>query len=110
MFNNMENKMFGFNENSVNKALENQEKIIKGIRTLMDVDYSGYDETPKELVFSEDKIKLFHYEPMIKDINKRTRSYERYRERYRSRQRKYYPTINCYFIDSNCVLDCDDDV
>lgn len=65
----MEN-MFGFDNTSVDIILENQQKLIKGIKTLMEVDYSGYDTTAKELVFSEDKLKLYHYEPLVKDPSK----------------------------------------
>lgn len=66
----MEN-MFGKNlDNTMSKFVETQEKLIKGIDTLMNVNYSGSDATPKELVFSQDKMKLFHYVPKVKDPNK----------------------------------------
>ncbi len=57
-------------EESMKKALDTQVKLIKGFETLMDVDYSGSDETEKELVFSQDKMKLYHYAPRKKDLNK----------------------------------------
>lgn len=63
--------MFGLDyEASLSKMIGSQEKMIKGIETLMNVDYTGYDSTPKELVFSEDKLKLYHYIPKVKDPNK----------------------------------------
>ncbi len=55
---------------AVNGYFENQEKILKGLKTLINVDYSGSDETPKELVYSEDKMKLYHYKPEVKTPNK----------------------------------------
>lgn len=63
--------MFGLDyEASLSQVIGSQEKMIKGIETLMNVDYSGSDATPKELVFSEDKLKLYHYIPKVKDPNK----------------------------------------
>ena len=59
-----------FTEASLNRVLDNQEKILKGIDTLMDVDFSGSDLTPKELVFKEDKLSLYHYKPMVDNPNK----------------------------------------
>lgn len=57
-------------EESMKKTLDMQVKLIKGFETLMDVDYSGSDETEKELVFAQDKMKLYHYAPRKKDLNK----------------------------------------
>lgn len=63
--------MFGINyKESFNQMLENNEKLIKGLDTLMNVDYSGYNSTPKDLVFQQDKMKLYHYKPMKKRLNK----------------------------------------
>lgn len=63
---------YGFNgfDASAERALRTQEKLFKGFETLMNVDYSGSDSTEKELVFSMDKMKLYHYTPRVKDPNK----------------------------------------
>ena len=55
---------------SMSDMVDSYEKLIKGVDTLMNVDYSGFDATPKELIFQEDKMKLYHYEPKVKDPNK----------------------------------------
>ena len=55
---------------SMSDMVDSYEKLVKGVDTLMNVDYSGYDSTPKELIFHEDKMKLYHYEPKVKDPNK----------------------------------------
>lgn len=48
------------------KLLKNQEKIVKGIDELMNIDYEDYYKTPKELVYEQDKMKLYHYVPKTK--------------------------------------------
>lgn len=48
------------------KLLKNQEKIAKGMDVLMNIDYEDYDKTSKELVYQEDKMKLYHYIPKTK--------------------------------------------
>lgn len=55
---------------SMKKLFESQQKILAGLTTMMDVDYSGSNETEKELVFEMDKMKLYHYSPRVKDPNK----------------------------------------
>ena len=57
-------------EDRMKKAIDVQIKMLKGFETLLDVDYSGSDATEKELVFSQDKMKLYHYKPLKKDPNK----------------------------------------
>ncbi len=51
------------------KLLENEEKFVKGIEVLSNIDYDLTDKTPKELVFSMDKMKLYHYLPQAKTVN-----------------------------------------
>ena len=51
--------MFGIDYvKSMSDMVDSYEKLIKGVDTLMNVDYSGYDATPKELIFEEDVIPL----------------------------------------------------
>lgn len=45
----------------MSKMLKSQQKMIKGIDILMNIDYEGSDKTPKELVYKEDKMKVYHY-------------------------------------------------
>lgn len=61
-----------FNSDNINKFLEMQEKLLKGVNTLMEVDYSGSNATAKDLVLEIDKMKLYHYHPRVeaKDLNK----------------------------------------
>lgn len=67
----MEN-IFGINaESALEKMVGSQEKLLKGIETLMNVDYvEEMASTPKELVFGMDKMKLYHYIPKAKKLNK----------------------------------------
>ena len=55
---------------NLSQMMDTQKKMAKGLETLMNVDYSGANQTPKELVFQMDKMKLYHYEPRVKDITK----------------------------------------
>ncbi|EFM24515.1 MULTISPECIES: class III poly(R)-hydroxyalkanoic acid synthase subunit PhaC [Peptoniphilus] len=55
---------------SLLQIMGSQEKMVKGIETLMNVDYSGYNQTPKELVFQMDKMKLYHYKPRVENTTK----------------------------------------
>ncbi|QHI72816.1 class III poly(R)-hydroxyalkanoic acid synthase subunit PhaC [Aminipila terrae] len=47
-----------------------QKKMMRGMEVLMDVDDEGSDCTPKELVYEEDKMKLYHYKPLTKNTCK----------------------------------------
>lgn len=44
--------------------------MIRGMEVLMDVDDEGSDCTPKELIYEEDKMKLYHYKPLTKNTCK----------------------------------------
>lgn len=46
---------------SMSKVLQKQEKLVNGVDVLMNVKYEEYDKTPKELVYQEDKMKLYRY-------------------------------------------------
>lgn len=67
----MEN-MFGIKpESALQKMIGSQEKMLHGIETLMNIDYEkDMASTPKELVFEQDKMKLYHYIPKAKKLNK----------------------------------------
>ncbi|MCT4605815.1 MAG: class III poly(R)-hydroxyalkanoic acid synthase subunit PhaC [Marinisporobacter sp.] len=54
-------------EKSLEDYLDLQKKSIKGIENLLDVEVTDSDATPKDLVFSEDKMKLYHYKPLVKN-------------------------------------------
>lgn len=63
--------LYGFElDKSMIQTFESFDKMLKGINTLMNVDYTGSDSTPKDLIFSEDKMKLYHYRPLVENINK----------------------------------------
>lgn len=52
------------------EAFDNQEKLYKGLQTMMNIDFSGSDSTPKTLVMEEDKMRLFRYVPRVDSPNK----------------------------------------
>lgn len=45
-----------------------QEKLLKGYETLSNIKDVESGVTPGELVYKEDKVKLFHYKPQVKDV------------------------------------------
>lgn len=57
-------------DKSLTQSLKSYDKLLKGINNIMNVDYSGFNETPKDLIFEEDKMKLYHYRPLVENINK----------------------------------------
>ncbi|MDR2160970.1 MAG: class III poly(R)-hydroxyalkanoic acid synthase subunit PhaC [Desulfovibrio sp.] len=56
-----------------NSALESsmrfQEKIVKGLEVFTKLNYDDINKTPKDLVFQIDKVKLYHYKPIVKNPN-----------------------------------------
>lgn len=59
--------MFGLDmEKSMQETFELQKKFIKGIDVLLNVNDTETDATPKDLVYQEDKMKLYHYKPFVK--------------------------------------------
>ncbi len=54
-------------ENSLNEVFDTQKKFIKGIEIMLNLSYTESDATPKDLVYREDKMKLFHYQPVVKN-------------------------------------------
>jgi polyhydroxyalkanoate synthase len=53
---------------SLKEMAKVQESLIKGLENLMQVQDIEAGATPKELVYSEDKLRLFHYEPSAKKV------------------------------------------
>jgi polyhydroxyalkanoate synthase len=51
---------------SLDEMLEIQSKYIKSVDTLLNLGNPESDQTPKELIYTEDKMKLYHYQPMTK--------------------------------------------
>ncbi|MDX9873101.1 MAG: class III poly(R)-hydroxyalkanoic acid synthase subunit PhaC [Clostridia bacterium] len=47
-------------------ALKKQQKMADGLDVLMNIQYDERYQTPKELVYEEDKMKVFHYLPVNK--------------------------------------------
>ena len=54
-------------EKSLNEVFEMQKKFIKGIDIMLNLKNTESDTTPKDLVYQEDKMKLFHYKTMVKN-------------------------------------------
>ncbi|OFI01499.1 poly-beta-hydroxybutyrate polymerase [Clostridium acetireducens DSM 10703] len=55
---------------SFKEMLEMQKKLISGMELMLDVKDEETDSTPKELVYEEDKMKLYHYKPLSNKVNK----------------------------------------
>ncbi|MBQ4347639.1 MAG: class III poly(R)-hydroxyalkanoic acid synthase subunit PhaC [Firmicutes bacterium] len=53
-------------ESTIEKGLNFQEKLLKGIEVLSNIEYDDINKTPKELVFQLDKMMLYHYKPQVK--------------------------------------------
>ncbi|TCO77978.1 class III poly(R)-hydroxyalkanoic acid synthase subunit PhaC [Marinisporobacter balticus] len=56
-------------EKSIEDCLDLQKKFMKGMENFLDTKDtdSDSDTTPKELVYQEDKMKLYHYKPLVKN-------------------------------------------
>ncbi len=57
-------------EKNLEEMFAAQKKIIRSVDVLLNLDDPKSDLTPKELVYQEDKMKLFHYKPLTKKVNK----------------------------------------
>ncbi|WP_027624860.1 class III poly(R)-hydroxyalkanoic acid synthase subunit PhaC [Clostridium lundense] len=61
------NSIYGIDmEKSFNEMISAQKKLLKGMEVMMNVSEEGSDCTPKELIYKEDKMKLYHYTPLVK--------------------------------------------
>ncbi|MBS4032052.1 MAG: class III poly(R)-hydroxyalkanoic acid synthase subunit PhaC [Clostridiales bacterium] len=56
-------------QKTMEEAMEVNKKIIKGIDTLLSMKDVEVAVTPKELVYEEDKMRLFHYLPKVKEVS-----------------------------------------
>lgn len=55
---------------TLNEILDTQTKFIRSIDVLLNLGDPESDQTPKELIYAEDKMKLFHYKPIAKKVAK----------------------------------------
>lgn len=60
---------FKMYESAMESALKYQEKLLKGSEVFANLDYDDINKTPKDLVYQIDKMKLYHYKPMVKNPN-----------------------------------------
>jgi len=51
---------------AVEEALNMNRKLLQGVNTLLSVKDVDVNLTPKEIVYEEDKMKLYHYKPLAK--------------------------------------------
>ncbi len=62
-----------FNPASMQKALEERlnmnKKMLQGVNSLLSIEEVDVGLTPKELVYEEDKVKLYHYKPLAKKVS-----------------------------------------
>lgn len=65
----MYNDFFDIKE-SMEEGIEAQEKFLKSFETVLDVKENQANQTPRDLVFTEDKLKLYHYKKSTKTVNK----------------------------------------
>ncbi|MDH7497687.1 MAG: alpha/beta fold hydrolase, partial [Syntrophomonadaceae bacterium] len=55
-------------QQTLQDAVEMNKKLLKGMNTLLSVREIEVAVTPKELVYEEDKMKLYHYRPVAEDV------------------------------------------
>lgn len=62
-----------FSQDSMKKLIDEQltmsKKMLQGINSLLAIEEIDVDLTPKELVYEEDKVKLYHYKPLVKKVS-----------------------------------------
>lgn len=56
-------------QKSMEEMMEYNKKMVKGLGVLMSIDEVDVAVTPKELVYEEDKMQLFHYLPKTENIS-----------------------------------------
>jgi polyhydroxyalkanoate synthase len=57
---------FRMYKGSLESSLKYQEKFLKGVEVFTGIKLDDINKTPKNLVFQIDKMKLYHYKPMVK--------------------------------------------
>jgi polyhydroxyalkanoate synthase len=55
---------------NLNEMLKSQKKFFHSVDVLLNLDDPKSDMTPKEPIYQEDKMQLFHYKPLAKKISK----------------------------------------
>jgi polyhydroxyalkanoate synthase len=58
---------FSMYESVLDKTLNYQEKLIKGMELFRKLDYDEINKTPRDLVLQIDKLKLYHYKSIVKN-------------------------------------------
>jgi len=53
-------------QKAVEERLEMNKKLLQGLNSLLTIEEVDVALTPKELVYEEDKVKLYHYKPLVK--------------------------------------------
>lgn len=56
-------------QKSMEEIMVTGKKMLNGINTLMSVREVDVDPTPKELIYEEDNMKLYHYQPIVNKVN-----------------------------------------
>lgn len=54
---------------NVEEALEINKKLISGMNNLLEIREVEVDPTPKDLIYQEDKMRLYHYQPLVGEVN-----------------------------------------
>ncbi len=63
----MSKTLFGVDlEESFKEMVETQKKLLQGMDIVLNLNSTESDTTAKDLVYQEDKMKLFHYKPLVK--------------------------------------------
>ncbi|HWQ75246.1 MAG TPA: class III poly(R)-hydroxyalkanoic acid synthase subunit PhaC [Syntrophomonas sp.] len=55
---------------NLDEILETQKKFVHSLDVLLNLGDPQSDQTPKELIYQEDKMKLYHYKPRAKKVAK----------------------------------------
>lgn len=54
-------------EKTMEDALNFNKRLIKGIENILSIEEIDVEKTPRELVYQDNKMKLYHYKPMAKE-------------------------------------------
>ncbi|WP_296126062.1 class III poly(R)-hydroxyalkanoic acid synthase subunit PhaC [uncultured Anaerococcus sp.] len=57
-------------KSSMQDSIKAQEKFLKSFESMMDVKGNLSNQTPREVVFEEDKLKLYHYKKSTRTVSK----------------------------------------
>ncbi len=66
----MSNHLYMDYEKTISEMFETQKKLLKGVDVLLNLEEPGDGVTPKELVFEQDKMKLYRYTPVVEKVSK----------------------------------------